>query len=419
MPDLFLLVLQVAVVLLASRLTGMLFRKIGQPQVTGEMVTGVLLGPSLLGWLAPGFFHTLFPPASLGNLNALSQIGLVLFMFLVGLSLNPSELRGHGHTVVLISHVSIVTPFCLGAALALYLYPRLSTDNVSFLGFALFMGAAMSITAFPVLARILNERKLLHTRLGALAISCAAIDDVTGWCILGYIVVLIRSETGAASPWLTIAGAILYALAMFFVIRPLAARLEKSFEQHGHLTANSLAAILLLVLSSALATELIGIHRVFGAFLSGAIMPRNSELTRSILRSIEPVTVVLLLPLFFAYSGLRTTVGVVQGSSLWGYALLVLLVAVAGKFGGSMAAARMAGVPWREAVSVGILMNTRGLMELVILNIGLDIGVITPVVFSVMVLMAVATTLMTAPLLHWIYSRRLVAISQETSVRVA
>ena len=407
MLDLFQLVLQIAVILVAARLVGFLFQKIHQPQVMGEMVAGILLGPSLLGWLAPGVSAALFPPASLSYLNALSQVGLVVFMFVVGLALNPSDLQGYGHAAVLTSHVSIVAPFCLGGLTALYLYPRLSDDGVTFTGFALFMGAAMSITAFPVLARILTERGLLRSRMGTMAIACAAVDDVTGWCILAYIVVLVRVTHAARPAWVTIAGSLAYVLIMVFVVRRILPAFEREFRKRDRLSDNLVAVIVVLVLVSALATEWLGIHLLFGAFLMGAIMPKTPEFTHYLLHKFESVTVVLLLPLFFAFTGLRTRIGVGGGRAIWFYSAIVIVVAITGKLGGSMFAARLAGMPWREAASLGILMNTRGLMELVILNIGLDIGVISPAMFSIMVLMALVTTFMTTPLLEWVYPTRL------------
>ncbi len=419
MLNLFQLVLQIAVILVAARIVGFLFQKINQPQVMGEMVAGILLGPSLLGWLAPGVSAALFPPASLAYLNALSQVGLVVFMFVVGLALNPTELHGYGHAAVLTSHMSIVAPFCLGGLTALYLYPRLSDDGVTFTGFALFMGAAMSITAFPVLARILTERGLVRSRMGTMAIACAAVDDVTGWCILAYIVVLVRVAHASRPAWVTIAGSIFYVLVMLFVVRRLLPAFERVFRKQGELSDNLVAAIVVLVLVSALATEWLGIHLLFGAFLMGAIMPKTPDFVSYLLHKFESVTVVLLLPLFFAFTGLRTRIGVGGGSAIWLYSALVIAVAITGKLGGSMFAARLAGMPWREAASLGILMNTRGLMELVILNLGLDIGIISPVMFSIMVLMALVTTFMTTPLLEWVYPARLLkaqAVASEENV---
>ena len=408
--NLFLLVFQVTVVLAAARLVGAAFRKIGQPQVIGEMVAGILLGPSLLGRVAPDISLFLFPAPSLGYLNALCQIGLVLFMFLVGASLHPAELRKNGRAAILTSHASIVMPFCLGSALALFLYPRLSSANVSFMNFALFMGAAMSITAFPVLARILAERNLMNTRLGTLAISCAAVDDVSGWCILAYVVMMVRAESLTTPLWMMVGGALVYVAVMLLVVRRIASRFEDSFRKHQELTDTALSWMIMMAMTSALVTERLGIHSLFGAFFMGAILPRKEALIDALRSKLESLTVVAFLPLFFAYSGLRTSIGMVQGE-LWLYALLVIAVAIAGKFGGSLLAARIAGVQWREASALGILMNTRGLMELVALNIGLDIGVISPTMFAIMVIMALVTTFMTSPLLDVVFPSRFVTQS--------
>src|SRR5581483_6236783 len=342
----------------------------------------------------------LFPVASLTHLNALSQIGIVIFMFLVGLDINPKELKKQGHAAVMTSHVSITAPFVLASLLALYLYPRLSDSSVTFANFALFMGAAMSITAFPVLARILSERQMLGSRLGTLAIACAAVDDVTGWCILAYIVLLIRSSHSDAPIWMTIAGVLTFALVMIYGVRPLLRRFENSYRIHGRLSQNELAVIVLLLLGSALCTERLGIHLLFGSFLMGAIMPKQKQLVRYILDRFETVTLTLLLPLFFASTGLRTNIGLISGREMWMYCGLIILVAIAGKLGGSMLAAWIAGMPLREAAGLGVLMNTRGLMELVILNIGLDIKVISPALFSMMVIMALVTTFLTTPVLE-------------------
>jgi len=407
MPNLFTLVLQIAVVLAVCRMVGSLFRLIHQPRVVGEMFAGILLGPSFLGWLAPGLSAHLFPPTSLGFVNALSQVGVMIFMFLVGLGINPKELKHHGHAAVLTSHVSITAPFVLAAFLSLYLYPKLSDESVAFTSFALFMGAAMSITAFPVLARILTEKDLLGSRLGTIAIACAAVDDVTGWCILAYIVLLIRSAHSANPLWLTIGGLIGFALFMIYGVRRALRRFQTIYERQGALSENVLAFMLLLVLSSALLTEWLGLHLLFGAFLMGAIMPKEQKFVRYIVDRFETITITLLLPLFFAFTGLRTNIGLVNGPEMWMYAGLIILVATAGKLGGSMVASWLAGMPLREAAGLGTLMNTRGLMELVILNIGLDIKVISPALFSMMVLMALFTTFMTTPVLELICPDRI------------
>ena len=408
MPNLFTLVLQIAVILAVCRVVGTLFQKIHQPRVVGEMFAGIMLGPSLLGWIAPQISAYLFPPSSLGFLNALSQVGVVIFMFLVGLGINPKELKEQGHAAVLTSHVSITAPFVLASFLSIYLYPKLSDDSVAFTSFALFMGAAMSITAFPVLARILTERDMLQSRLGTVAIACAAVDDVTGWCILAYIVLLIRSAHTATPIWLTVGGLIAFALIMIYGVQRLLRRFETIYRERGAVSENVMALMLLLVLASALCTEWLGLHLLFGAFLMGAIMPKEPKFVRYVLDRFETITVTLLLPLFFAFTGLRTNIGLVKGQEMWIYCALIILVATTGKLGGSMLASWLAGMPIREAAGLGTLMNTRGLMELVILNIGLDIKVISPALFSMMVIMALFTTFMTSPVLELICPEKLI-----------
>ena len=402
------LILQIGVVIGVSRLVAILFAKIQQPKVMGEMFAGIMLGPSLLGWIFPHLYGSVFPPASLGFLNALSQVGVVIYMFLVGLALNPKSLRKYGHTAVLTSHVSIIAPFVLGAALAIFLYPRLSDDSVSFTGFALFMGAAMSITAFPVLARILSDRKMVGTKLGSLAIACAAVDDVTGWCILAYIVVVVRTHSAGTPLWVTLGGLAVFLVVMFGGVKRLLLGFERTYKQEGQLGEGWLSLIVVFVFAAAVVTEHLGLHLLFGSFLAGVIMPKDKKFVRYILDKLETPTVVILLPLYFAFTGLRTSVRVIQGSEMWAFCGIIIFVAIAGKLGGSMIAARSSGARWREAAGLGILMNARGLMELVILNVGLDIGVISPSLYSMMVVMALVTTFMTTPLLEWVYPLRMV-----------
>jgi len=402
MPSVLTFLLQISAIVISARALGSVFRRLGQPQVVGEMVAGILLGPSLLGWVAPGISEALFPAGKVGHLETLSQIGLLLFMFLVGLEFNPKSLRNQGHTAVITSHASITAPFFLGSLLALYLYPRLSDASVPFEQFALFMGVAMSVTAFPVLARILAERDSLQSRLGSIVVACAAVDDVTAWCILAYIVALVRAADQAVSlqtTLLTLTGFILF---MVFAVRPLLKRLEVSYRKRGVLTEDSMAIVFLLLLGSAIFTEYIGVHLLFGAFLFGVVMPKQADFLERVTERVHSLTLVLLLPVFFAFTGLRTSIGLVRGWEMWMFCGLIILVAVLGKLGGSAVAARVAGLGWRDALSVGVYMNTRGLMELVVLNIGLDLGVISPALFSMMVLMALTTTFMTTPLLAWL-----------------
>ncbi|MEK6285967.1 MAG: cation:proton antiporter [Acidobacteriota bacterium] len=398
-----LLVLQIGTILIVARLVGLLFSKLHQPRVVGEMVAGILLGPSLLGWLAPNISSALFPPESLGHLNSLSQVGLLIFMFLVGLELDLTHLRELGRAAVMTSQVSIIAPFILGSLFAVYLYPRLSDPSVNLTGFVLFMGAAMSVTAFPVLARILTERNMLRTRVGSVAITCAAVDDVTAWCILAVITVMVRSSSLELPVWLTMSGLVAFVLVMVLAVRPALRKLEMVYEKRGNLTQDLIAIILLVVLASGWITETLGVHALFGAFLAGVVMPRHPELSRELSQKFEALIVVLLLPIYFALTGLRSSFFLITGASMWFYCGVIIVLAVVGKLGGSMLSARVNGMSWRESAAVGVLMNTRGLVELVILNIGLDLGILSPALFSIMVLMALVTTLMTTPLLRWVY----------------
>jgi len=397
-----LFIVQALLIVSASRLIGLLARRMRQPMVIAEIVAGILLGPSLLGWAAPHTAAAVFPKDSLTLLSMLSQVGLILFMFLVGLEFDGRMLRGRGHTSVVISHTSIIVPFALGAVLARYLYPRLSAPTVPFASFTLFMGAAMSITAFPVLARILVERRLLHSKLGAVAITCAAVDDVTAWCILAFVVSIARAgSVGDAAR--TTGLALLYIGVMLTLVRPFLRRLAGRSANKEGLSQNLVAVTLVLLLLSSLATEAIGIHALFGAFLIGCIIPKANGFAQLLADKLEDLVVVFLLPLFFAFSGLRTHVGLLDSASTWGMCGLVIGVACLGKFGGSTVAARLTGLRWQEATALGVLMNTRGLMELIVLNIGLDLGVISPTLFTMMVLMALITTFMTTPVLEWVY----------------
>ena len=393
---------EILVVIATARLLGVALRAVGQPQVMGEVLGGIILGPSFLGWVAPGLSAALFPPASLPYLKVLSEYGIVLFMFLIGLELDPKLLRGRGHTAIFISHASIILPFALGVLLASRLYAQHAPAGVEFLSFALFMGASMSITAFPVLARILVERDLQKTRVGAVTIVCAAVDDVTAWCLLAFVVALVGTQN-LAEAGRTLGLAAVYLAVMLLGVRRLLGRLSATVERAGRLSQNNVAIVLALVLASSLATDLIGIHAIFGGFMMGAVMPKEKLFTRELVEKLEDFAVVFLLPIYFAFTGLRTRIGLVDTPALWVECGLVIAVATLGKFGGSSVVARLTGLGWREACALGVLMNTRGLMELIILNIGYDLGVISPALFAMMVLMAVVTTLATTPVLSWVY----------------
>ena len=406
MTHLPLLLAQIVVVLLVTRAAGGLFARLRQPRVVGEIVAGLLLGPSLLGLVAPGVSASLFPLDSLSYLNTLSQIGLVLFMFVIGAELDLGELRRTGRTAVLVSNAGIAVPFLLGAVLAVVLHRDLSPADVPAGQFALFVGTAMSVTAFPVLARILAESRLLGTRVGTVAIACAAVDDVAAWCLLAGVVLLVKAAPGGTPLVATLGGALVFVLLMLAVARPLLARIRWIGGERTALTRDRLATLVVLAFASAWITERLGLHAVFGAFLAGCVLPRDRRLTRALANGLDGA-IILLLPLFFAQTGLRTSVRLLDRAALWIVCLVIILAAVAGKFGGAALASRLAGLPWREAVALGALMNTRGLMELVILNVGLDVGVITPTLFSMMVLMALATTCMTTPFLEWLDPERL------------
>lgn len=396
------LLLAVAVVVTVARVVGAGFRRIGQPQVVGEIVAGVLLGPTVLGAVWPSASEYVFSEDVLPFIEILAQFGLVFFMFLVGAELDLRLIRGQGQAAAMVSHASIVFPFVTGVGLAILIFQSLGSPEGDFLPFALFLGASMSITAFPVLARILTERGLHRTRLGTVTITCAAIDDVTAWCILAVVVTVARAD-GIAGAAPTLALSILFIAAMLLIVRPLLGRLARIHEDQGRLSGPVMATLFVGLVLSALATDRIGIHAIFGAFLFGVILPQRAELTEELFDKLEDFSVILLLPLFFAFSGLRTDVlELGTDPQLWLYTLLVLAVAVAGKWGGSAIAARVVGMGWRDAWSLGALMNCRGLTELVILNIGLELGVIPPTLFSILVIMALVTTFMTSPLLQWL-----------------
>ena len=397
------LLLQLAAILAAARLVGRLAARLGQPQVVGEMAAGILLGPSFLGWIAPGLADRLFPADGLAGLAAASQVGLAIFLFLVGLELDVEAIRRRGSGVAAISFTGIALPFLLGVLLAAPFHARHAPPGVPLLHFALFLGTAMSITAFPVLARILAERRLTADPLGSGALACAAVDDATAWTLLAAVTFLVGAGEGALAPWAAAPLLVAYALVMAGPGRRALRRLEHAYRARGEVTDGLLAGILLVALGSAAVTEALGVHALFGAFLAGAVMPKDPGFVRAVERRVEGVVVVLLLPLFFALSGLRTRVGLLAGAGMGLDGALVLAAAIAGKFGGVTLAARAGGLPAREAAALGILMNARGLMELVVLNIGLELGILSPARFTLMVLMALATTVMTTPLLARLY----------------
>ncbi|MGZ4053631.1 MAG: cation:proton antiporter domain-containing protein [Bacteroidia bacterium] len=395
------LLLQIIVIIITARTFGFLFNKIGQPTVIGEVVAGIFLGPSIMGMWFPQYSEFLFPKASLATLQYFSQIGLMLFMFVVGMELDLKVLKTKAKDAVIISHASIIVPYTLGMCLAYFIYEEFAPANINFLSFSLFMGIAMSITAFPVLARIIQERGMTKTKLGAIAITCAAADDITAWCILAAVIAIVKAGSFSSSLF-TIILALGYVFVMLKIVQPFVKKIGEVYSNKETLSLNIVAVIFGILLISSFITEVIGIHALFGAFIAGVIMPQSFSFRRILTEKVEYVALGLLLPLFFAFSGLRTQIGLLNDSHSWGICALIILIAIVGKFGGSMFAARFVGQSWRDSIAIGALMNTRGLVELIVLNIGYDLGVLSPVVFAMMVLMALITTFMTGPALDLI-----------------
>jgi Kef-type K+ transport system membrane component KefB len=385
------------VIVITAEIVGVVFRALGQPTVLGEITAGIMLGPSLLGKLAPQATGALLPPQSLPFLGLLSQIGIILYMFGVGLEFEPRLFRNRGHAAVAISHAGILVPFAFGSLLALWLYPQFSSANVSFRNFALFMGAAMSITAFPVLARILMDRGIAKTRMGMMALSCAAVDDITAWCLLAFIIAVVRTQIRSALITILLVGA--YIVSVFFIVRPILNRIEEYSEKRPHVREGLVGVLFILLLLSLIVTEAIGIHAIFGAFLFGVLLPRGSKIAKKMAKPVDYFVTVVLLPAYFAFTGMRTQISLIQSVQGLIACGAVIAVACLGKLGGTTIAARLSGVQWREAASLGALMNTRGLMELVVINIGFDLHVISRTMYALLVVMALVTTVATVPIL--------------------
>lgn len=392
------LLLQIVVIILVARLFGWICKKIGQPTVIGEIIAGIALGPSLLGLYFPEISVFVFPDASLGNIQVLSQIGLVLFMFVVGMEIDLGVLKSKAHDAVVISHASIILPFALGMGLAYFIYEHFAPEGVHFSSFGLFLGIAMSITAFPVLARIVQERGINKTRLGTVVITCAAADDITAWCLLAVVIAIVKAGSFISALY-TIVLAVLYVFLMIKIVRPFLKRIGDLHSSPENLSKPIVALFFLTIIFSAYMTEVIGIHALFGAFMAGATMPENPKFRHLFIEKVEDIALVLLLPLFFVYTGLRTQIGLLNEPYLWGVTVLIIVVAVIGKFIGSALAAKFVGQSWKNSLVIGALMNTRGLMELVVLNIGYDLGVLNAEIFAMMVIMALVTTFMTGPAL--------------------
>ena len=395
------LLAQILTIVLVARFFGWFFKKIGQPTVIGEILAGILLGPSLVGMYFPEFSAALFPKESLGNLQFLSQIGLILFMFVIGMELDIKVLKNKANDAVVISHASIIIPFAMGMGLSYFVYDAFAPEGTQFLSFSLFLGIAMSITAFPVLARIIQERGMHKTKLGTVIITCAAADDITAWCILAAVIAIVKAGSFVSALY-TIALAAMYVLFMLKIVRPFLKRIGEINSEKTHISKPIVAIFFITLIFSAWATEVIGIHALFGAFMAGAIMPESAKFRDIFIEKVEDVALVLLLPLFFVFTGLRTEIGLLNDTYLWKVTGIIILVAVAGKFLGSALAARFVGQNWKDSLIIGALMNTRGLMELVVLNIGYDLGILTPEIFAMMVIMALVTTFMTGPALDFI-----------------
>ncbi|XAH24405.1 cation:proton antiporter [Xylophilus sp. GW821-FHT01B05] len=399
------LLLQLFVILVTARACGLLLRYVGQPAVIGEMAAGLVLGPIVFGALFPALHAQLFAPGSLGGLSSLSTLGLVLFAFIVGVEMRaPDGVRAQVRAAGMVGLLSVLVPVVLGLAASPLLYPTLAPRGVGFWPFALFMAAAMSITAFPVMARILKDRQMTHTRLGQLALSSAAIADVFAWVLLALVVALTGSGDGYRGFLLTAGGSLGLAALVFLVLKPLYAGLLRRHAPEGKPSPMVLAALMAGLLACAAATEWLHLHAVFGAFLFGACLPRDERLLRALTERLEPVALVVLMPIFFALAGLGTTRDAFVGAGI-GAMALILAVAVIGKLVGGAVGARLAGFGWRDSLATGTLMNARGLMELIVMKVGLDAGLIGPELFTMLLVMALATTVMTAPLITLLTGR--------------
>ncbi|MCD9853133.1 cation:proton antiporter [Epilithonimonas sp. JDS] len=396
-----LLLAQIVTIILVAKLFGWICVKLKQPSVIGEMIAGIVLGPSLVGLYFPEFSAFMFPKESLPNLQFLSQIGLILFMYIVGMELDLSVLRKKAHDAVVISHASIIFPFALGVGLSYFIYKEFAPAGIQFSSFALFIAIAMSITAFPVLARIVQERNLHKTKIGTIVITCAAADDITAWCILAAVIAVVKAGSFSGSIFV-ILMAIFYVFLMIKLVKPFLTRIAESQKGKGFINKALVAVFFLILIISSYATEVIGIHALFGAFMAGAIMPENVKFRNLFIEKIEDVALVLLLPLFFVFTGLRTQIGLLNEGYLWLITGLIILTAVTGKFIGSALTAKFLNISWKDSLTIGALMNTRGLTELIVLNIGYDLGVLGPQLFAMLVIMALFTTFMTGPCLDLI-----------------
>jgi Kef-type K+ transport system membrane component KefB len=395
------LLLQIIVILICCRFFGWLFLKIKQPTVIGEILAGIVLGPSILGHWFPEISTFLFPIESLDNIGLLSQFGLILFMFAIGMELNITEVRSRLKETILISHTSIIVPFFLGMLTAYFIYDQYAGKNVPFLSFALFIGIAMSITAFPVLARIIQEKGLTKTHLGTISLASAANGDIIAWCLLAVIVAIAQAGSMLSAIYNILFSALYIAL-VFLVVRPFLRMVGQVYHNEEVIDKGLVAFMFLILITSSFLTEILGLHALFGAFIAGVIMPSDIKFRQIMAEKVEAVALSLFLPLFFVLTGLKTEIGLLNTPALWGMCALFILVAVTGKFGSAAVSARFAGESWKNSLYIGALMNTRGLMELIILTIGYEMNILPPTLFTMLILMTLITTFMTTPLIFLI-----------------
>jgi Kef-type K+ transport system membrane component KefB len=396
-----LLLLQILIILATCRVVGFLFKKIRQPTVVGEILAGIILGPSLLGSLFPGAYAFIFPEESFSNIQILSQVGLILFMFTIGMELDVNEVRKRWQDTVLISHAGTIVPFALGMVVAYFIYAEYASAQTSFHSFALFIGISLSITAFPVLARIIQERGFTRSHLGTLSLASAANGDITAWCLLAAIVAYAQAGT-IQSALYTILFSALYAAMMLFVVRPVLKIVGNLYHNKEVVDKSLVAIMFFILLASAYITEILGLHALFGAFIAGIIMPENTKFRKIMNDKVEDVSLALLLPLFFVYTGLRTEIGLIAGTEMWLLCGLFILVAIIGKFGSTVIVARFSGEGWKNSLYLGTLMNTRGLMELIVLSIGLEMNILPQPIYVMLVLMTLVTTFLTTPLIAFL-----------------
>ena len=395
------LLMQIIIILIFCRVFSSLFNLMGQPGVLGEIIAGIILGPSVLGNYFPETFNFIFSKGSLENVYLISQIGLILFMFVIGLEVDFKVLKNKFNETLVISHAGILVPFFLGIVSSYYIYTKYASQQTSFLAFALFIGISMSITAFPVLARIVQERNLANTQLGVLSIASAANDDVTAWCLLAIVIALTKSGT-TESAFITVGLTLIYILFMFFCVRPFFKKISQIHANNEIFNRSLIGLIFLTLIISASITEIIGIHALFGGFIAGVVMPSNLGFRHIMMNKVEDVTLAFFLPLFFAYTGLNTNLLLINSWSMVGVCIMLIVIAIVGKFGGCTIAAKLVGETWHDSLTIGMLMNTRGLMELVALNIGYEMGVLPKSIYAVLIIMALVTTFMTTPALHLI-----------------